>query len=178
MAIGNIRSGISRTRAAELLEKITQSHLLNNPNSILQTEHSIQAFGVYTINKQPGLFKIYKNRVYVAETATARSALAWCIADKYCVQNLRNNILLLDRQLGVKQADINFFKSIISKPIDSAQRFVIEDKLQDALYKARQIKNQLDKCLNSAKYYQLKGFENETSRLGIKSPNRNISKGI
>lgn len=177
MATGNIRS-ISRTKAAELLEKITQSHLLNSPNSILQTEHSIQAFGAYHINKMPNSFKIYKNLVAVAETATARSALAWCIADKYCVKNLRNKILELDNQLNIKQTDICFFKHTINNSKDSAQRFAIEDKLQDAIYKARQLKNQLDKCLNSAKYYQLKGFENETSRLGLKTSSRKISKGI
>jgi hypothetical protein len=169
---------MNSAKAAQLLEKITQSHLLNNPNSILETENSIQAFGVYTIDKSINCFKIYKNKVYTVEIYSARSALAWCIADKYYIKSLRNNILILDHQLNSKRIDITLFKTLINKNINSSQRWAIEDKLQDALYKARSIKNQLDKCINSAKYYQLKGFENETSRLGLKSPSRKISKGI
>jgi len=177
VAVSNLRS-VNKIKAAELLEKITQSHLFNNPNSILRNGDTIQAFGAYTITKLPTCYRIYKNKVQVADTSTSRSALAWCVADKYHIKNLCSNILYFDHQLSYKNADINFFRSVMNANIDSSQRFVIEDKLQDALYKAKRFKNQLDKCLNSAKYYQLKGFENETSRLGIKSPSRKFSKGI
>ena len=177
MAGRNLR-GIDAPRAAKILEQIAQSHLLTNPNSVLETENSIQAFGSYTIKKNPASFTIYKNKVYATETFSSRSALAWCIADKYFIRNLKQNILMFDRQLNCKKTDMNLFKNLINKNLDSQQRWAVEDKLQDAVYKAKRIKNQLDKCINSAKYYQLKGFENEASRLGIKSPSRKFSKGI
>jgi len=177
MASRDLR-GITASKAAKILEQIAQSHLLTNPNSVLETEHSIQAFGCYTIKKNSTSFTIYKNKVYATETFSSRSALAWCIADKYFIKNLRQNISMFDYQLNCKKTDMNLFKNLMNKNLDSQQRWAVEDKLQDAVYKAKRIKNQLDKCINSAKYYQLKGFENEASRLGIKSPGRKISKGI
>ena len=177
MASSNLR-GITAPKAALLLEKIASTHLFNNPNSILQGDDSIQAFGVYSINKNINQFKIYKNRVQVAETASAKNALAWCIADKYNIPSLKTKILHLDAMFATKNADIAFLKHALKTATEFNRITVLEDKLQDTLYKAKHTKNLLDKCINSAKYYQLKGFENETSRLGIKSPNRKFSKGI
>lgn len=178
MASSNLRGKLSNRQAADFLENLTQNHLFNNPNGILQSEDSIQAFGAYSINKTKFGYKIYKNRVETAETASAKNALAWCIADKYYVKNLKEKILQYDAELASRNATISFLKNAISHVNETSRITVLEDKLQDTLYKAKHTRNLLDKCINSAKYYQLKGFENETSRLGIKTSSRKISKGI
>ena len=177
MAGRNLR-GMNSAQAAQSFQQLVDQHLFNNPNGILQTKDSIQAFGVYSIYKHNTCYKIYKNKVSVAETATAKCALAWCIADKYKVKRLREDIQRLDLDLSRKQVEIECYKNIINTNVPPARKLAVEDKLQESLLRAKRTKNQLDKCLNSAKYYQLKGFENETSRLGIKSPSRKISKGI
>lgn len=178
MASSNLRGRINSQQAANFLENLTKTHLFNNPNGILQSEDSIQAFGSYSINKTKSGYKIYKNRVETAETTTAKNALAWCIADKYCISNLKEKILQYDSELANKHATIAFLKHAINHVTELNRVTVLEDKLQDTLYKAKHTKNLLDKCINRAKYYQLKGFENETSRLGIKTSSRKISKGI
>lgn len=169
---------VATTRATTLLNKITQDHLFNNPNSILKAGNTIQAFGVYTIKKQNNLYSIHKNRVCVAETSNAKNSLAWCVADKYNLTYLQKQILELDKQLDCKQAEIEFLKNIINSKVDLSRKFVAEDKLQTMIMKASAIKKQLNKCVNSAKYYQQKGFENETSRLGLKATSGKIAKGI
>ena len=169
---------MNSAQAAQSFQQLVDQHLFNNPNGILQTKDSIQAFGVYSIYKHNTYYRIYKNKMVIAETSTAKCALAWCIADKYKVNHLRDRIEQLDHYLSSKQVEIECYKNVINTPVPTERKQVIEDKLQESLLRAKRTKNQLDKCLNSAKYYQLKGFENETSRLGIKSPGRKISKGI
>jgi 3-methyladenine DNA glycosylase AlkC len=177
MAGRNLR-GMNSAQVAQSFQQLVDQHLFNNPNGILQSDNSIQAFGVYTIYKDSNCFKIYKNKTLAAETSTAKCALAWCIADKYKVKRLCEDIQRLDLDFSRKQIEIQCYKNIIDSSVPAARKMAVEDKLQESLLRARRTRNQLDKCLNSAKYYQLKGFENETSRLGIKSPSRKISKGI
>ena len=177
MASRNLR-GINSAGIAKKLEKLVQQHMLNNPNSILKSNDFIQAFGVYAIYKYDNLYKVYKNQVSVTYTFSAKTALAWCIADKYHLKSLKNKITELDKSLAYKQSEIQFLKNAIHSSIESSRKYIIEDKLQTIVMKLHHDKNQLNKCLNSAKYYQLKGFENETSRLGIKSPCAKHREGI
>ena len=177
MVSRNLR-GINSAKVAERFQHLIDQHLFNNPNSILQSKDSIQAFGIYTIYKHKTCYKIYKNKMFFAETSTAKCALAWCIADKYKINTLREKIQKLDLDLSRKQVEIQCFKNILKGTVPTLRKLAIEDKLQESLIKAASLKNQLNKCLNSAKYYQLKGFENETSRLGLKTSSRKISKGI
>ena len=177
MATSQLRD-VATKRATTLLNRITQDHLFNNPNSILKAGNTIQAFGVYTIKKQNSLYSIYKNRVCIAETSNAKNSLAWCVADKYNLSYHKQQILELDKQLSYKQAEIEFLKNIINSKVDMSRKFVAEDKLQTLIMKAGAIKKQLNKCVNLAKYYQQKGFENETSRLGLKASSGTVTKGI
>lgn len=169
---------VATQRATKLLNKITQDHLFNNPNSILKAGDTIQAFGVYTIKKQNNQYIVYKNRICSVEISNAKNSLAWCVADKYNLKYLKQQILELDKQLNYKQAEIEFLKNVINSKADMSRKLVVEDKLQTLIMKAGAVKKQLNKCINSAKYYQQKGFDNETSRLGLKASSRTISKGI
>ena len=169
---------MNSARAAQNFQQLIDQHLFNNPNGILQTKDSIQAFGVYSIYKQNHIYNIYKKNILVAETSSAKCALAWCIADKYGVKHLREEIQRLDLDLSRRQIEIQSYKNFIQTSAPITRKLVVEDKLQESILKAKRTRNQLDKCLNSAKYYQLKGFENETSRLGLKTSSRKISKGI
>jgi len=168
----------SQFRGLKILDKIAQDHLFNNPNSVLKAGNTIQAFGVYTIKKQNNQFIVYKNRVCMVELSNAKNSLAWCVADKYKLTYLKEQILELDKRLNWKQAEIEFLKNVINSKVDMSRKFAVEDKLQTLIMKAGEVKKQLNKCVNSAKYYQQKGFENETSRLGLKASSGTIAKGI
>jgi len=163
-------------KIAQVLEQLLEEHLLH-PNSILQSKDTIRAFGVYTIVKEKTHFKIYKNKDLATEISSAKCALAWCIADKYNDTCLAHKIKTQDYQYSSKKYEIACYKNILNSTVPTSRKIPIEHKLQETFIQAKYIKKHLDKCLNLAKYYQLKGFENETSRLGIKYPTK-VSKGI
>ena len=73
-----------------------------------------------------------------------------------------------DKQLGYKQMEIIHYVNCIKSSTDIFQKDVLFDRLYNSKSQAVAIKKQLNKCVNLAKYWQQKGFENETSRLGIK----------
>lgn len=162
---------IDSSSVAKKVEELVYKNLLNNPNSIFKSKNYIQAFRIYSIHRFDNVYTIYKNNVDITCTFSAKSALAWCVADKYCVKSLKEKILHYDSELASRNATIAVLKNTIHHVSETSRITVLEDKLQDTLYKARHTKNLLDKCINSAKYYQLKGFENETSRHRLKTSN-------
>ena len=62
--------------------------------------------------------------------------------------------------------------------VSTERKSVIADRLFESVLKAKHIQKQLDKCVNQAKYWQQKGFNNETARLGIKPSDRKFAEGI
>lgn len=167
MASRKLRS-INKQKAAQVLAKLAHEHLIDNPNAIIDTGNTISVFGIYTIVKHPEDFTVYKNFVAQVVFNSAKHALSWCIFDKYRLLDFKNKILECDKQLGYKQMEIVHFVNCIKGSTDSFQKGVLFDRLYNSRSQAVGIKKQLDKCVNLAKYWQQKGFENETSRLGIK----------
>ena len=176
MVSSNLR-GLTSGQVAKRFEELVDRHLFNNPNTILQNQNSIQAFGIYSIQHESGYYNIYRNRVYQTSLFSAKSALAWCVADKYLVKSLKQKIQNYDKDLSNRQNEILIMKHAMTGA-SSDRKYVIEDKLQTSIMRAQRARNQLNKCLNSAKYMQLKGFENETSRLGIKTSSTTVAEGI
>jgi len=176
MAGSNLR-GLTNSQVAQRLQELVDRHLFNNPNTILKNKDSIRAFGIYTIRSTDGYYTVYRNRVLQTHLFAAKSALAWCVADKYLLKSLKQRIKNLDHDLGYRKNEIEIMKSAIAS-VSSDRKYIIEDKLQTSIMRAQRARNQLNKCLNSAKYYQLKGFENETSRLGIKTSSTTVAEGI
>ena len=176
MARGHIYSTMTRQNAANLLESLAKEHLLKNPNAIIDSDKSIQAFGCYTITKTKFGYNIYKNRVKINQLGLKKSALCWCIADKYGVCALANDINQFDKELDRRYSEIEYYKHVLK--LNDDRKSIMLNRLSDSLVKANHIKNQLDKCVNRAKYWQHKGFNNETARLGFKPQDSTIPKGI
>jgi hypothetical protein len=55
---------------------------------------------------------------------------------------------------------------------ESARREAVHSKIDSRKYRLRCIAEQLDKCINLAKYWQIRGFNNETARTGRTPPHR------
>ena len=173
----NLR-GINKTKAAGLLEKLANEHLFNNPNSIIDSIGGIQAFGKYNLYKKDNSVVIYINKVKTLELSCNKTALCWCIADKYKRHRLANNIQFYDNELSNRQSDVLFFKNILEANTNHQNKEAVFARLKDTQLKVKWLKQQLNNCLNSAKYCQQKGFENETSRLGLNPRIRKIAEGV
>ena len=83
---------MNKQRAAALLQQLAQEHLLNNTNSIVNSKDCLQAFGCYTVSLKDNVYHIYKNRVLMETVCSRKSALCWCIADKYKIETLADSI--------------------------------------------------------------------------------------
>ena len=135
-------------------------------NSILKDGEDVVAFGNYRIRPIRGMFVVTRWADPVAEFSSSRLALSWCIADRYQKYTLANDIMRLVRQQNLLRADLQV-RSALSKKIQQPHwRENVELKIQRKKQRLQYVEIQLDKCVNLAKYWQLRGFNNETARTG------------
>lgn len=172
----NLRS-IDSKRAAQLLERITQQQF-ENPNSLFVNKSTISAFGQYQIQKKKNYCIVFKRGVQIAEFGSLRSALSYCVADKYNILSLKNNIYDIDQELSRKESDILFYQHTLKESNDIELKNIVFSRLVECKSRVIWLRKRLNKCINSAKYWQQKGFDNETSRFGIQKPNSNFTKGF
>jgi hypothetical protein len=93
-----------------------------------------------------------------------RNAISWCVADHNHRITLANRILVLDNKKQILAADIQGRQQL-------GDRSRVEDfyenvsiKLQPKIEAFNMLTSELEKCINSAKYIQIRGFSNETAR--------------
>ena len=166
MANSALRSKVN-ARAEQVLEKIAREHLMGS-NAIVFMDNEIMAFGRYTIRRDKRSYQVYRNEQLAAEPLSSRVAISWCVADKYNQTRLARELINLENELDRRENEINHFKSFLKRTRDQQRKLVIMDRLHESIVRSRQVKDQLNKCINSAKYWQQKGFENETVRTGLK----------
>lgn len=147
------------------------SHLM--PILVLPNEAGeYLAFGRYRIVPQHPGYRVYINEDEQGFFSTTRTALSWCIADKYHRFNLASDLKYIDSMLYNLSNDIFVRVGIANKTRNSQLRENIETKLEPKIIQRRELEQQLAKCVNSAKYLQQKGFLNETQRFGTATNNK------
>jgi hypothetical protein len=125
-----------------------------------------EAFGKYKIVPQNPGYCVYIDDDCQGFFNSTRTALSWCVADKYGRYNLARELLTFDNLLANISNDIFVRAGVANKTRDPIIKENIETKLEPKILHKREIEQQLNKCVNWAKYLQQKGFENETSRFG------------
>jgi hypothetical protein len=103
------------------------------------------------------------------EPSSSKVAISWCVADKYGKDSLALELITLDLEIERRTNEITHYRNTLERSTDSVQRFVAADRLAESLARLKYAQEQLDKCVNLAKYWQLKGFKDETARIGIKN---------
>lgn len=122
-------------------------------------------FGKYHIQQQ-------HNHGYLVSTETSqvhcfdskRNAVSWCVADKYNQINLAATILNLDRKKQSLAADIQCRQGVGRRSQSDHFYEIVNMKVQPKLSLLSSVSSELEKCVNSAKYMQIRGFSNETAR--------------
>lgn len=125
-----------------------------------------EAFGKYHIVPQNPGYRVYVNEDDQGFFNSTRTAISWCVADKYKKYNLARDLLIFDNMLANISNDIFVRAGVANKTRDPNVKESIETKLEPKILHKKEIEQQLNKCVNWAKYLQQKGFENETSRSG------------
>lgn len=136
-------------------------------NIIWQNESGdYEVFGRYLIQRKKGGFDVWSGASNVGTFGSTRTALSWCIADKYNLFKLSRSIQSLDNKLLNLTNDINARAAIADRSKNPNFREYIATKLETKIIKKKLTEYELSKCVNSAKYFQQKGFQNETQRIG------------
>ena len=171
LAAHTLRPKISERQAQLMLERLTRDHLLNNPNAIVRMDSTIRAFGRYTITRNSRSFQVYRSATLAVEPSSSKIAISWCVADKYGKDSLAKELISLDQEIERRSDEIMYYRNTLANSTDSTLKFVTADRLAESLARLKYAQEQLDKCVNLAKYWQLKGFKDETARIGIKNQN-------
>lgn len=100
------------------------------------------------------------------------TAVAYCIADKYQQHNLSLQIRQLDEKVRMLRQDIDVRDACRTRIKNADIREAAALKLQHRKDRLRSLSSHLDKYVNQAKYWQIRGFNNEAARTGRPASNR------
>jgi hypothetical protein len=143
------------------------------PNFIWRNDHGdYELFGRYRIvSNRPG-YTVYCQADSVGDFSSTRTAVSWCVADKYQNYNLARDILRTDNRLTYVANDIFVRMAVANKSKKPEFRESIDTKLETKVIRRKELENELTKYINLAKYLQQKGFDNETARSGRATKNQ------
>ena len=170
---------ISNPELQARLEQLAQQGLdLVKHNMIWQASGRYHVFGEYEIAATKQGCELTCSRRDPQRFSGVKSALAWCIAHKYQRHDVAQEIAELDQRRQRDTADLEVRSYL-------ARRHTNADRRETAMLKVHQRRQQLeltelrlDKCINLAKYWQIRGFNNETARTGRTASPRTSRPGI
>ena len=135
------------------------------PNSLWKnTNGEYEVFARYRIVKEEIGYRVYCSLSDVGVFHSTRSALSWCIADKFHQYNTARELLQLDNNLHYLTVDIAARSSLANRTKTQDQHEIILTKLENKIVQKKEIENRLDICVNWAKYYQQRGFESASQK--------------
>lgn len=123
-------------------------------------------FGKYFLHATQGLCVVKSTTREPIEFSSRRIALSWCLADRAQRYDLAMQILQLDTKKRNLSRDLECRKTLAERSSNTVFRQTVMDKIQTKVQSLHNIKSQLEKCVNSTKYWQPKGFTYETARTG------------
>ena len=143
------------------------------PNMIWRNDSGeYELFGRYRILKERTGYRVFCHATEVGIFSGTKSAVSWCIADKYRDYNLARQILNTDNRLEAVNNDIYARVGAANRSKRAEFKENIDIKLEPKIIRKRELEKQLAKYVNSAKYLQQRGFDNEIARLGRATKNQ------
>jgi hypothetical protein len=150
------------------LERFAETEFRRNMhNLIVQHDGVLVVFGHYKIVENQQQFEVHTYSQDPIEFSSKRTALSWCIADYKNRLKLANNILTLDRKKRLLASDIHCRKTMAERSRNNEFNDLVITKIQPKIDSYQAVNSELEKCVNQAKYIQIKGFNNETARTGL-----------
>jgi hypothetical protein len=127
---------------------------------IIDDEHGgYVAFGRYHVKPNPVGFAVYYHSDdLVSVFSSKRTAMSWCVADHLQQHRLAQNIRILDNKKQTLTADIHCRNGQADGSNRPEFREMVRTKLAPKIENLTLLNQELEKCLNSAKYLQLRGF--------------------
>jgi hypothetical protein len=148
------------------LERFAEREIRKNIDNIIiaNDDGDLIAFGRYHIQSTKTEHAVSTWDREIHRFSSKRTALAWCSADKCQQYNLANTILILDRKKQALATDIYTRKSMGELGKHEGFYEIVNTKIQPKIDQYTSVSAELEKCVNQAKYIQIRGFNNETAR--------------
>jgi len=150
------------------LEAFAAKEIVNLTDKLIVNDgHGrILAFNKYNIIPTDYKFVVNIKNQDPITFGSKRSAISWCIADQHNQFTLARIIHTLDTKKHSLAADIHCRKTLAERSKHEDFYEGVSVKIQCKIDRMEAVDAELEKCLNSAKYIQIRGFSNETARTG------------
>ena len=134
-------------------------------NSIFVDEQGdLTVFVHYRIIPDGRMYRVFLGATSIGLFSSNKTALSWCVADKFRDLKTAREILELDTKIYSLTNDINARAIIADKSRDLGFRENISTKLESKIIKKKALEKQLENRIKWTKYLQQRGFNNETER--------------
>ena len=140
---------------ASLIEKELSSDLKNV--LLLKDTSKYYLFGKYLILPKNNGYQVLTEATSL-EFASLKNATAWCIFDNECKYTNAHKIHILDLKLSSVDMDISIHKQMLKNSTKHFNTLVIATKLQEDVFKRRQVVSEIKDCLEISKIIQFKNF--------------------
>jgi hypothetical protein len=148
-------------------------------NLIIKSGDGYEVFGRYQLQKtKDGVAVKHINGIHTLLFGNMKTGLSWCIADKFNQHTLAMKLEKLDSKHQNLRCDVLVRQQIINSMTDFDRKEVAETKISTKKIRLKQIDNELDKCVNLAKYWQRRGLNDEIARTRRQATNRTNRQGI
>ena len=148
------------------LDRWAERELRRHADHIIITDDdgAVIVFGKYRIVTESDCARVYSWDREISRFSNKRVAMSWCTADIQNQYGLCNMIMILDRKKQTLAADI-YCRSTVGRQSRSEDFYEITTtKIQPKIAQYNLVSTELEKCVNQAKYIQIRGFNNETDR--------------
>ena len=141
-------------------------------NSIFDTDRGFLVFDKYRIVDEEGVVKVWCKENFVSDFTSKKIALTWCIFDKFNQIIKAQEIIALDSKRQLIQTDLSIKQKLYKRYTDPDIRDSVAAKISHRQQMLFSINSRLEKCVNVAKYWQLKGFNDEIARTKHSTPSK------
>ena len=148
------------------IENWTERELRRNIDKIIidDQEGGYVVFGKYYIKPKFNRFIVETWDREIHCFSSKKTAMSYCTSDNQRQYNLSNRILVLDRKKQALAADIYCRKILGERGRHETFYEIVNMKIQPKIDLYNSVNSELEKCVNKAKYLQIRGFNNETAR--------------
>ena len=146
------------------LENFAERELHRNLHKIIvpDDDNGYIVFGEYYLTPGTQGFNVYTMSDLAGKFTSKKTALSYCVADHLKQYNLARTIKVLDNKKQQLLADIYCRQGQARRSTSAEFKETVNTKLETKMFRLESINQELEKCLNSAKYLQIRGFSNET----------------
>jgi hypothetical protein len=134
----------------------------NLDHLIIYEGNQLIAFGLYHLEQNDQGWVVSDQDRFIHQFQNKKTAISWCVADKYKRYQLANNILNLDRKKQTIAADIYCRRTLGERSQSESFYETVTAKIQPKIMQYNGITSELENCINQTKYLQIRGFSNET----------------